>query len=312
MEEDTGPSQQPGQVRKPARQKRQNNNPLCRKRLIPSPNAIVVAAVAQEDSAGSAETVEITVPVTSPSERTNTSAAVDGGLLALAGLGDQDEDSGEQQSARRKGSRRAAAAKKRQLPADPDMPSVKIALASPQAAEWKEAIRQEYEALRDHGVFELVDLPKGKKAISAKFVLKIKRGPSNEIERYKARYVARGFTQVEGVDFFETYSPVGSYATLRVLLAIAAKEGLMIKHVDIQCAFLNGKLEEEVYVKQPMPPYGDGTAKVWLLKKTLYGLKQAAREWHKALVEVLGSMGFVCSDAAVGVPAQRDASRLAG
>ena len=211
--------------------------------MIPVQGAIATAVAHDgsadiEETAAALDDLEITDLNTSPS------TAVDGGLLAVAGLVDEGKDSGQQPKAQRKGSRRAAAAKK-QTPEDPDMPSVKTALAREDADKWKQAMKEEYKDLRDHGTFTVFALPAGKKAISAKFVLKLKRGPSNEIDRYKARYVARGFTQIEGVDFFETYSPVGCYATLRVLLAIAAREGLMVRHVDIQCAYLNVDLSRD-------------------------------------------------------------------
>lgn len=97
----------------------------------------------------------------------------------------------------------------------------------------------------------LVDMSKGRSRVSGKWVLKIKRGPTGEIERYKARYVAGRFTQGEGVDCFETWAPVESYATQRVVCSIAAEEDLEMKHVDIQCAFLNGRLEERAFVSPP-------------------------------------------------------------
>ena len=198
----------------PARQKRVNPNPLQRKRLIPAQGAIA-AAVALDGSAYYDETAAALGELTISDQHTSSSTAVDGGLLAVAGPVDPGTDSGQQPQAKRVGSRRAVAAKK-QTPEDPDMPSVKTALAGKYWREWMEAMWEEFVAVRDHGTFVIVPLPAGRKAITAKFVLKIKRGPSDEVLRYKARYVARGYAQVEGVDFFETYSPVGAYATLRV------------------------------------------------------------------------------------------------
>ena len=113
----------------------------------------------------------------------------------------------------------------------------------------------------------------------------------SEIERVKARYIAKGFEKVYGVDLFETWAPVGRYATLRALLSICVVWDLETKHIDIKCAFLNGVLHQDVYIVQP-PMFHDGTRRVWKLKKALYGLKQAAREWHKALVELLSEIGF--------------------
>ena len=125
----------------------------------------------------------------------------------------------------------------------------------------------------------------------AKWVLKIKRSAQGEIERFKARYVAKGFEQVYGVYFFETWAPVGRYALLRSLISICVVWDLETKHIDTKCALLNGVLHPDVYVVQP-PMFHDGTRRVWKLKKALYGLKQSAREWHKALVELLSEIDF--------------------
>ena len=196
-------------------------------------------------------------------------------------------------TASRSESRRAAAARKK-VEAMLDDPTVQQAMRGCHREQWIIAMLDELASLREHDVFELVWCPAGVKLVTGKWVLKIKRGAQGEIERFKARYVARGFTQVEGVDFFETWAPVGSYATFRALLSVCAVEDLETRHIDIKCAFLNGVLEEEVYVAQP-PVLDDGSGMVWRLKKALYGLKQAAREWHKALAELLLSMGFVRS-----------------
>ena len=182
-------------------------------------------------------------------------------------------------------SRRVAAARKK-VEANVDDPTLKQAMAGAHRERWIEAMIDELTSLSEHDVFELVDRPPGVKPVSGKWVLKIKRGAQGEIERFKARYVARGFTQMEGVDFFETWAPVGSYATFRALLSMCAVEDLETRHVDIKCAFLNGVLEEEVYVEQP-PVLSDASGRVWRLRKALYGLKQAAREWHKILAELL-------------------------
>ena len=269
-------------------------NPLVRRRLVP---AVDVAAV--DRPAGSDTDSGTAAAIVHDSEcNLDTPAAADC-EVSNAGLKSVQGGPGKQQNAGRIGSRRAAAARKR-TPVDPDMPSVKEALSGPNRDAWLQAMQEEVEALGGHGTYTLCHLPAGKKAISGKWVLKVKRGPAGEIQRFKARYVARGFTQVHGVDFFETWSPVGSYSTLRVLLSIAAREDLEIRHIDIQCAFLNGELEEEVFVQQP-PLFTDGTRRVWHLHKTLYGLKQAAREWHKALIKVLSAMGFECAQSDPGL-----------
>ena len=103
--------------------------------------------------------------------------------------------------------------------------------------------------------------------------LKIKGGAQGEIECFKARYVAKGFEQVYGADFFEAWAPVGRYATLPALFSVCVVWDLETKHIDIKCAFLKGMSHQDVYIVQP-PILHDGT-RVWRLKKALYGLKQA-------------------------------------
>ena len=187
-------------------------------------------------------------------------------------------------------SRRVAAARRDAVRVRDD-PTLNQAMACIHRERWLEAMLDDLHSLSEHGVFGLCELPAGCRPLPAKWVLKIKRGAQGEIERFKARYVAQGFEQVYGVDVFETWAPVGGYATLRALLSICAVWDLETKHIDIKCAFLNGVLHQDVYVVQPLM-FHDGTRRVWKLKKALYGLKQAAREWHKALVELLYEIGF--------------------
>ena len=157
---------------------------------------------------------------------------------------------------------------------------------------WPEAILDEPTSLSEHGVFDLCELPPGHKLVTGKWVLKIKLGAQGGIERFKDRYVAKGFTQVQGVDFFETWAPVGRYATLRMLLSICAVEDLETKSIGVKCAFLNDVLEDEVYQVQP-PLFNDGSVRFWCLKKAQwYVLQQAAREWHRALAKLLSDLGF--------------------
>ena len=119
-----------------------------------------------------------------------------------------------------------------------------------------------------------MNLPKGRKAIDNKWVFKIKRKPDGTVDRYKARLVVRGFSQIEGVDFFETFSPVARFDTIRALLSLAVNENLVLKQFDIKTAFLNSNLEEEIFMKQPAG-FEDGSGRVCKLLKSLYGLKQA-------------------------------------
>ena len=123
---------------------------------------------------------------------------------------------------------------------------MKDSLTGPDHEKWIQALIEEYQALWEHKTVELWRLPDGLRSVLGNWVLRIKRGNKGEIERYKARYVARGFAQEERVDFFETWAPVGSYTKLRALCSISVVEDLEMKHIGIECAFLNGMLEESV------------------------------------------------------------------
>jgi hypothetical protein len=150
----------------------------------------------------------------------------------------------------------------------------------------------EIQSLIDNGTFELVKLPSNSKAIGSRWVFRVKKKADGSIERYKARLVAKGYAQRPGFDFTETFAPTPKWAALRAILAFAAFENLHLESVDISSAFLNGVLEEEVYMQQPEGFVEKGTNWHWKLKKSLYGLKQAPRCWHKKLNQALEEIGF--------------------
>ena len=160
-----------------------------------------------------------------------------------------------------------------------------------QSAQWVSAMDKELSALQENNTWELVDLPKGKKAVGCKWVYKIKQHADGSIERYKARLVAKGYTQKEGIDYEETFSPVIKMTTVRCIISLAASNHWDLFQLDVNNAFLHGNLHEEVYMKIP-----DGLkntqGKVCLLKKSIYGLKQASRQWFAKLVSELISQGF--------------------
>jgi hypothetical protein len=120
--------------------------------------------------------------------------------------------------------------------------------SSPYADLWNEAVRSEMDSIMSNGTWKVVDRPYGCKPIGCKWVFKKKLRPDGTIERYKARLVAKGYTQKEGEDFFDTYSPVVRLTTIRVLISLVASYGLTIHQMDVKTTFLNEELEEEIYM----------------------------------------------------------------
>lgn len=128
---------------------------------------------------------------------------------------------------------------------------------------------EEFKALTQNEVWEMTDVPKGQTIIDCKWTYKLKRDANGNVQRYKARLVARGFRQKEGIDYHETYSPIVRFDSIRTILAIAACRRMDIQKFDVKTAFLYGKIEEEIYMKQP-EGYEDGTDRVCKLKRSLY------------------------------------------
>jgi hypothetical protein len=176
--------------------------------------------------------------------------------------------------------------------------SISEAYASPDADYWKEAVRSEMDSILANGTWEITDRPYGCKPVGCKWVFKKKLRPDGTIEKYKARLVAKGYTQKEGEDFFDTYSPVARLTTIRVLLSLAASHGLLVHQMDVKTAFLNGELEEEIYMDQPDGFVVNGQeGKVCKLLKSLYGLKQAPKQWHEKFERTLTAAGFAVNEA---------------
>jgi hypothetical protein len=122
------------------------------------------------------------------------------------------------------------------------------AFSSPDADDWKEVVRSKMDSILSNGTWELVERPYGCKPVGCKWVFKKKLKPDGTIDKYKARLVAKGYTQKEGEDFFDTYSPVARLTTICVLLSLAASHSLLIHQMDVKIAFLNEELEEEIYM----------------------------------------------------------------
>lgn len=171
-----------------------------------------------------------------------------------------------------------------------DPETVEEALSRHDGLQWKKAILDEYNSLLLNQTWDLVDLPPNRKAIPCKWVFKTKRDGDGVIVRHKARLVIKGCAQRRGIDFEETFSPVVRYNTLRYLLSLAAHFDLDIDQWDVVTAFLQGDVEEEIFMLQP-EEFADNS-KVCRLNKAIYGLKQASRQWNKKLDQALKQIGF--------------------
>lgn len=188
--------------------------------------------------------------------------------------------------------------------------SLREALSRPDAEKWRAAVEEELDSVRRNQVFELAELPQGRRAIGCRFVFKIKQGPDGSVERYKARLVAKGFSQVEGVDFTETFAPVAKFSSIRAILAIAAALDLDVQQMDVKTAFLNGDLDEEIYMQQPPGTEQPGKEHlVWRLRKALYGLKQAPRMWYNKLDAMMSELQFERCESDHSVYVRRTATR---
>ncbi|GJT00374.1 retrotransposon protein, putative, ty1-copia subclass [Tanacetum coccineum] len=156
------------------------------------------------------------------------------------------------------------------------------AINSSEKDEWVRAMEEEMSSLKKNHTWELVDQPPGQKLLSCKWLYKIKEGIKGvQKPRYKARLVARRFTQRAGIDYNEVFSHVVRHTSIRVILSLTACEDYELEQLDVKTAFLHGNLEETIYMRQP-PGFEEGTGnKVCLLKKSLHGLNQSPRQWYK-------------------------------
>ena len=158
---------------------------------------------------------------------------------------------------------------------------------------WKQAMQEEMDALHSQGTWTLVSFPSHKNLVGCKWIFKLKKNADGSVARHKARLVAQGFSQEPGLDYGETFSPVVKPTTVRIVLALAAQFGWVLRQLDIKNAFLHGILQEEVFMAQP-PGFVDVTSPdlVCKLHKSLYGLKQAPRAWNDRFTSFLPSLGF--------------------
>ncbi|WIA15726.1 hypothetical protein OEZ85_003590 [Tetradesmus obliquus] len=179
----------------------------------------------------------------------------------------------------------------------PEPQNYKEATSRPDAPLWVDAMDTEIHGIRSNGTWVLGFPPPGTKVLDTKWTYKLKRNSDGSTERHKARVVAKGFQQQEGRDYFEIFAPVGKYTSMRALTAKAAAEDLIIHNIDFSSAFLNGTLEEELWIKQPEGYVEGEPGMACKLVKSLYGLKQAPRVWHLNLDEIIQEKGFKPSEA---------------
>ncbi|KAH9679437.1 hypothetical protein KPL71_026134 [Citrus sinensis] len=167
------------------------------------------------------------------------------------------------------------------------------AMQSSNSYKWIEAMNEEYKSMQDNKVWELISLPSGVKPIGCKWIFKTKRDSNGNVERYKERLVAKGFTQKEGIDYKETFSPVSTKDSFRTIMALVAHFDLELHQMDVKTAFLNGDIEEIIYMVQPENfVLGDSKKMVCKLTKSIYGLKQASRQWYFKFHQIIISYGF--------------------
>ncbi|UYV65566.1 hypothetical protein LAZ67_3004717 [Cordylochernes scorpioides] len=175
----------------------------------------------------------------------------------------------------------------------PDPKDAEEALSGKDSYFWRKAMKEEFDSLIENKTWELVDPPKGQNVIGSKWVFRRKYSSDGSLERYKARLVAKGYSQKYGIDYEETFAPVVRHSTIRTVLALAVEYDLLVHQMDVQSAFLNGDVKEEIYMTQPENLESKKyPRRVCKLKKAIYGLKQAGMTWHAKLDSVLKEMGL--------------------
>ncbi|CAI7867593.1 unnamed protein product, partial [Closterium sp. NIES-54] len=186
---------------------------------------------------------------------------------------------------------------------DPDALDISIprsyveAIEGPYSSQWQAAMDAEMASWKSTGTYVDEVPPPGANIVSGMWIFRVKRPPGSP-PAFKARYVARGFSQRQGVDFFQTFSPTPKMTTLRVLLHVAAQRDYELHSLDFSTAFLHGSLHDEIWLRRP-PGFTDSfpTGTQWSLRRPVYGLRQAPREWHDTLRTTLASLGFAPSTA---------------
>jgi hypothetical protein len=165
-----------------------------------------------------------------------------------------------------------------------------------QKKEWVDYMTEEYRTIKNNDVWEVVPRPKNKDVVSSKCIYKIKHATDRSIEKHKARFVACVFSKKEGIDYEETFALVARYTSIKTIISLVAKMKWKLHQMDVKTTFLNGVIEEEVYVEQPQGfEVEDRKTCVYRLKKAMYGLKQAPRAYFGKINSFLTSLGFTKS-----------------
>ena len=186
--------------------------------------------------------------------------------------------------------------------ADDEPANYRESTRSPLAKKWREACEIEYETLMGYKTWTLVERPPNVNVVGSRWTFRIKRDNLGNTDRFKARFVAQGFSQVPGLDFNETYSPTIRLTSIRFILALACKYDLELRHIDVKGAYLNGRLDEEIFMKQPEGFVEEGKEHmVCKLHKGVYGLKQSGRVWHETLKRELERIGLKAGTADASV-----------
>ena len=166
-------------------------------------------------------------------------------------------------------------------------------MRSPRSWKWMKAMEHEMKLMSTKDVWDLEEIPKGAKTAGYKWVYKTKYDSKGNVGKYKARLVAKVFTQREEIDYYETFSPVSCKDSFRIIMALVAHFDLELHQMDVKTAFLNGDLKEKVYMKQPKGFIMEGKENMGCrLKKSIYGLRQASRQWYLKFNQTIKSFGF--------------------
>ena len=158
---------------------------------------------------------------------------------------------------------------------------------------WQEAMVEEYDSIMKNQVWEVVSRPQGKKVVGFRWIYKVKHAADGSVEKYKAHFVAKGFSHKEGINYEETFAPVARYFSIRTIISLAAEMGWRVHQMDVKTAFLNRVIEEEVYIEQPEGfDVENRETHVCKLHRAIYGINQEPRAWYSRIDNYLREMGY--------------------